>query len=75
MALSAGMKVQIYWQKILGDDFIVKLDESYFDFTTKDASKDYYLQLGQDLDKIKKKTISIGFVMYAGSPEVQVAFD
>ena len=62
MVLAAGMTVQIYWQKVQGDDFIANLGLSYFDFTTKDAPKTYYLQLAQETDNIKGKTISLGFV-------------
>ena len=53
VSLSPGMQVKVYFRETLGNDFMIELNVAYFDFTTRDEAKGYYLDLSKEKEKIK----------------------
>ena len=69
------MQVKVYFRETVGNDFMIELGAAYFDFTTRDEPKGYYLDLSKEKEKIKGKTVSLGFIIYAGKPSITVGLD
>ena len=47
------MQVKVYFRETVGNDFMIELGAAYFDFTTRDEPKGYYLDLSKEKEKIK----------------------
>jgi hypothetical protein len=75
MSMAAGMEVKIFFQQTVGEDFLIELGKPYFDFITKDETKNYYMDLSKVINNVTGKTISLGFVVYAGQPSIKVSLD
>lgn len=69
------MEVKLYSQVTNGNDYVIALGESYFDYTSPKEPKKYYLDLSNKQKEIEGKTVSIGFVIYGGNPSIKVGFD
>lgn len=68
------MKVKFFSNYIYGNNFLIDLDKSYFDFTSYKESKLYVLDLSNST-KISEKTVTIGFLVYSGNPFISIAMD
>ena len=69
------MQVRLFSSVLNGNYFQVELGKSYFDFTSYNEKKVYRLDLGKLAASIAGKTVSIGLVVYSGSPYVEIAMD
>jgi hypothetical protein len=71
--LSQGMQVRLYGKAVFGNDFLIELGKTYFDFTSYQEDKVYVLDLAKT--PLAGKTLSIEFVVYSGDPFVRIAMD
>ena len=69
------MRVKLFSSVLNGNSFLVELGKSYFDFTSYSESKVYKLDLGREASAIAGRTVSIGLVVYSGSPYLDIAMD
>lgn len=69
------MKVKVFSNFVNGNNFMIELGQSYFDFTSYEENKLYILDLRQLASNITGKTVSIGLLVYSGSPTVSIAME
>jgi hypothetical protein len=73
--ISQGMSIKFSSNIINGNVFSIDLEKAYFDFTSRDEDKLYILDLSEKADKIKGKTVGIGFIVYSGDPVILISMD
>jgi hypothetical protein len=69
------MTVKIYANYLYGNSFMIGLGKTYYDYTTYQENKLYLLDLRKDAAYITGKTITIGFLVYSGSPFITIAME
>lgn len=75
LAMPPGTEVKLFSKLSKDNSFTVELEETYFNYVTADRPNNIYLNLTNQKDKIKDDTLSLEFVVYAGDPDISVAFD
>ena len=69
------MSIKFSSSIINGNVFAIDIEKSYFDFTSRDEDKLYVLDLTSKTDKIKGKTVGIGFIVYSGDPVIKISMN
>jgi hypothetical protein len=68
------MSIKLYSTYLSGNNFMLDIGKTYYDYTTYKEIKVYLLDL-RKMTNITDQTISIGFLVYSGSPYVTIALE